>query len=56
MSRRVAAALAAMLVLVAAALFVRAHGWNDIAVGTNTAYCGMHWQAGQHPFYCQSGR
>jgi hypothetical protein len=44
-----------VIVLVLAVVFVRIHGWNDISVGTDTAYCGMHFQRGQHPFYCQSG-
>jgi hypothetical protein len=44
-----------VIVIILAVLFVRVHNWNDVTGGTNTAYCGMHWQAGQHPFYCQSG-
>lgn len=44
-----------LIVLVLALLFVRIHNLNDVTIGTNVTYCGMHWQAGQHPFYCQSG-
>jgi hypothetical protein len=48
--------LAVVAVVVAlAAFFVRVHGWNDITIGTNTAYCGIHFQAGQDPLHCQSG-
>jgi hypothetical protein len=32
----------AAAVVVLAAFFVHAHGWQDVSAGTDTTYCGIH--------------
>jgi hypothetical protein len=32
------------------------HGWHDIAVGTDTRYCGLYITKHAVQLYCQSAR
>ena len=52
----VAGACARVLIGVTACGGVHAHGWRDVAVGTQTRYCGLYVQSAQVSLYCQSGR
>jgi hypothetical protein len=48
-----AAVVLALSLLVSGLLHV--HGPGDVAVGTQSSYCGFHVQRAEVSFYCQAG-